>query len=567
MKLGLLLSALLIAWPCLAELAQGSPKYGGTVVVAVSTDPAGLNPAITTQGGVHLICGSIFSGLVAHDFNLTPVPDLAERWEVSPDGRTYTFYLAREAFFHDGVPVTSADIEFTFEQLLMKYHSRTRTSVGDNLDRISTPDAHTVVFEFKRPYAAFLQLIDVSNAPVMPRHIFEGIDPLTNPHNTSPVGSGPFRFQEWRKGDHITLVRNDRYYKKSKPYLDRVVYRVMPSGLTAAIAFEKEEVDYLLNVSPLDAARFRRIAGVVLAEKGREGYATVETLIPNLTRAPLSDLRVRRAIAHAVDKDFLVDKLQFGMGVVATGPISHLLSWAYNPTVVKYERNLEIANRLLDEAGHKRDASGMRFRLRFVHAAGYSKIAEALRDQLREAGIDVELHLLEFSAAVEAVYIKKDFDLGFASFENGPDPDVGVKRTVVSSNIGPIPFSNGAGYRNPRVDELFMLAASELDKQKRAAYYFEAQDILTKDLPYFWLYEPQSVSAYRDGLKGMYEWSAKSNAYFAQDAWWAEGDRMAKAVPRSRRLLYLMLAVIALVSFTAVKIFWSTRRRRASNIR
>ena len=108
MKLGLLLSALLIAWPCLAELAQGSPKYGGTVVVAVSTDPAGLNPAITTQGGVHLICGSIFSGLVAHDFNLTPVPDLAERWEVSPDGRTYTFYLAREAFFHDGVPVTSA---------------------------------------------------------------------------------------------------------------------------------------------------------------------------------------------------------------------------------------------------------------------------------------------------------------------------------------------------------------------------------------------------------------------------------------------------------------------------
>ncbi len=304
MKTCLILSALLIAVPCLAEVAHGSPKYGGTVVVAVSTDPAGLNPAITTQGGVHLICGSIFSGLVAHDFNLNPVPDLAERWEVSPDGRTYTFHLAPEAVFHDGVPVTSADIKFTFEQLLMKYHSRARTSVGDNLDRILTPDAHTVVFEFKRPYAAFLQLIDVSNAPVMPRHIFEGTDPLTNPHNTSPVGSGPLRFQEWRKGDHITLVRNERYYKKGKPYLDRVVYRVMPSGSTAAIAFEKGEVDYLLNVSPLDAARFKRMAGVVLTDKGREGYATVETLIPNLTRVPLSDLRVRRAIAHAIDKDF-----------------------------------------------------------------------------------------------------------------------------------------------------------------------------------------------------------------------------------------------------------------------
>ena len=555
------LTAFLMVVPYFSEAVYGdSPKYGGSVVVAVSSDPGGLNPAITTQGGVHLICGSIFSGLVAHDFSLNPVPDLAERWEVSPDGRTYTFHLA-QAVFHDGVPVTSADIKFTFEQLLMKYHSRTRTSVGDNLDRISTPDAQTVVFEFKRPYAAFLQLVDVSNAPVMPRHIFEGTDPLTNLHNINPVGSGPLKFQEWKKGDHITLVRNERYYKKGKPYLDRVVYRVMPSGSTAAIAFEKEEVDYLLNVSPLDAARFKRMAGVVLTDKGREGYATVETLIPNLTRAPLSDLRVRRAIAHAIDKDFLVDKLQIGMGLVATGPISHRLAWAHNPNVVKYERNLALANRLLDEAGQKRDASGVRFRLKFVHAAGYSKVAEALRDQLREAGIDVKLQLLEFSAAVDAVYIKKDFDLAFASFENGPDPDVGVKRTLVSSNIGPIPFSNGAGYRNPRVDELFRLAASELDKQKRASYYFEAQEILTKDLPYFWLYEPQSVSAYRDGLKGMYEWSAKSNAYFAQDAWWAEGDRTAKAGPRSGRLLYIVLSLLTVIFLTASGVFWFRRKR------
>lgn len=561
MKISLILSAIFIGASGLAEIAHGSPRYGGTVVVALSTDPAGLNPAITTQGGVHLICGSIFSGLVAHDFNLNPVPDLAERWEVSPDGRTYTFHLAPEAVFHDGMPVTSADIKFTFEQLLMKYHSRTRTSVGDNLNLISTPDARTVVFEFKRPYAAFLQLIDVSNAPVMPRHIFEGTDPLTNLHNTSPVGSGPFKFVGWRKGDHITLARNERYYKKGKPYLDRVVYRVMPSGSTAAIAFEKKEVDYLINVSPLDAARFKRMNGVVLADKGREGYATVETLIPNLTRAPLSDLRVRQAIAHAIDKDFLVDKLQFGMGVVATGPISHLLAWAYNPNVFKYERDLLLANRLLDDAGQKRDASGLRFRLEFVHAAGYSKVAEALRDQLRDAGIEVDLQLLEFSAAVDAVYIKKDFDLAFASFENGPDPDVGVKRTVVSSNIGPIPFSNGAGYRNPRVDELFSLSASELDKLKRASYYFEAQEILTKDLPYFWLYEPQSVSAYRDGLQGMYEWSAKSNANFAQDAWWAEGDRT-KAASSVGRGSYILLILIALISITAVTVLLFKRRGR-----
>jgi peptide/nickel transport system substrate-binding protein len=206
-----------------------APQYGGSIIVAVSADPGGLNPAITTQGGVHLVCGSIFSGLVAHDFDLNPVPDVAESWEVSPDGRTYTFHLARDIEFHDGVALTSEDVRFTFEEMLLKYHSRTRTSIGDNLRRILTPDAHTVVFEFERPYAAFLQLLDVTNAPVMPKHLYKGTDPLTNPHNTRPVGSGPFKFQEWLKGDHLTLTKNEKYFKKGKPYLDRIVYKALRS--------------------------------------------------------------------------------------------------------------------------------------------------------------------------------------------------------------------------------------------------------------------------------------------------------------------------------------------------
>jgi len=154
----------------------------------------------------------------------------------------------------------------------------------------------------------------------MPKHLYEGTDPLTNPHNTRPVGSGPFKFQEWLKGDHITLTRNDQYFKAGKPYLDRVVYRVMPSASAAAIAFEKGEVDYFLNPTPLDVSRLKNLPCVVISDKGREGYATVETLIPNLTHAPLNDLRVRRAMAHAIDKDFLVDKVLFGMGAPATAP-------------------------------------------------------------------------------------------------------------------------------------------------------------------------------------------------------------------------------------------------------
>lgn len=542
---------------------SGNFVYGGSVVVAVSSDPGGLNPAITTQGGVTTICGSIFSGLVAHDFNLNPVPDLAESWEVSTDGRTYTFHLAPNAVFHDGVPVTSEDVRFTFEQLLLKYHSRTRASVGDNLRRIETPDTHTVVFVFERPYAAFLQLVDVTNAPVMPKHLFENTDPLTNPHNTAPVGSGPFKFGEWLKGDHLTLLRNEKYFKAGKPYLDRIIYRVMPAASMSAIAFERGEVDYLTSAAPLDLLRWKNTPGVVVTDKGREGYATVETLVPNLTHVPLSDTRVRRAMAHAIDKQYIVDKVAFGMGTPATGPVSSVLAWAYNPGVLKYEHDAVLANRLLDEAGYRRDSEGVRFHLKFVYAASYEKVVEALRDQLREAGIIVDLQMMEFAAAVDAVYIKKDFDLGFASFENGPDPDIGVKRTVVSSNIGTIPFSNGAGYRNARVDELFAQAASEPDRGKRAALYFEAQDILVRDVPYFWLYEPKSAAAYAEGLRGMYEWSAKSNVYFAQDAWWADGGRRghAAAGSSSRRGIYSLVTAVALASLAVVALAWKRRRR------
>ncbi|HEX4951143.1 MAG TPA: ABC transporter substrate-binding protein [Blastocatellia bacterium] len=550
----------LVALLCLYTFAKTDPIYlGGHIIVAVNSDPGGLNPAITTQGTVHLVTGSIFSGLVGIDFKLQPVPDLATSWEVSPDGQRYTFHLAPNATFHDGKPVTSEDVKFTFEQLLLKYHSRTRTSIGDKLSAILTPDAHTVVFVFNKPYAAFLQLIDVANAPVMPKHLYENTDPLTNLHNTKPIGCGPFKFVQWNKGDHVELARNEQYFKSGKPYLDRVIFKVMPSAANAAIALENGEADFLMNPAPLDVARLQKRSDIVVTDKGREGYATVETMVPNLTRAPLNDLRVRQAIAYAMDRQFLVDKVQFGQAKVATGPISSLLAWAYNPNVTKYSRDLTRANQLLDEAGYKRNADGTRLRLKMLVASGWTKTAEALRDQLRDAGIALDLQMLEFSALVEQTYIKKDFDLSFSSFENGPDPDIGVKRTVLSSNIGPIPFSNGAGYRNPKIDDLFAQASSTIDPQQRARLYFEAQEILTQDLPYFWLYEPRGVSAYNAALRGVYEWSAKSNVQFARDAWWMDGKRPERKVVASRVRWWWTLPVVALL----VAVVLVRRKRRA----
>jgi peptide/nickel transport system substrate-binding protein len=304
------------------------------------------------------------------------------------------------------------------------------------------------------------------------------------------------------------------------------------------------------------------MSDVVVTDQGRQGYGTVETMVPNLTREPLANLKVRQAIARAMDKDYIVAKVFFGQSVVATGPVSRLLNWAYNPNVVKYERDVELANRLLDEAGYPRGSDGIRFRLNIVYASGWAKVVEALRDELNEVGIALDMELMEFNAMVDRIYIKKDFDLGFSSFENGPDPDIGVKRTVVSTNIGQIPFSNGAGYRNPRIDELFDLASSETNKQKRAEYYFEAQNILVKDLAYFWLYEPRSSATYDAALQGVYQWSAKSNLHFASDAWWSDVRRADKHIAGSgnRRWVYALVGI--LIAALAIAVFAYSRRDR-----
>jgi peptide/nickel transport system substrate-binding protein len=368
-------------------------------------------------------------------------------------------------------------------------------------------------------------LIDVVNAPILPRHIYAAGDIQKHPAASAPVGSGPFKFKEWVRGDHITLVRNDGYFKPGKPYLDRIVIRIMPDAAAATIAFDKGEVDYFLFPPPHELARLRQLPGVAVTTRGREGFAGIVTLIPNLRNPVLNNLRVRQAMAHAIDRQAMLDKVYFGDAEVATGPISRALGWAYNPEMPRYERDLAQANKLLDEAGYRRGATGVRFALSIMYDTAFAKLAEVLRDQLGEVGIELQPRLMERNAWIDAVYKRWDFDLAFTHFENGPDPDIGVKRVYVSSNILPIPFSNAAGYQNPRIDELFDLAARTLERPTRARAYFEIQEILVRESPYIWLVEAGHLSgvAFRTEFRGLHSWSSKSIMTYGDDAWWSQG--------------------------------------------
>jgi len=474
------------------------------VVVAVNADPGPMNPATTTAGGTHNVTDQIFNGLVGLDDNLNPVPELAASWEIGDGGKVYTFKLVPNVKWHDGAPFTSADVKFTFEQALLKFHARTKAALESVLAGIDTPDDGTVVFRFKQPYGSLLQRLDVVEASIIPKHIYDGKEVDKDPANLKPIGTGPFRFVEYGKGDHVTLERNPNYFRPDRPYFDKAIYRIIPNATTATQALEQGEVDYLGSVQGSDLDRLRANKGLTLVQGfgGSGGSVCQDVLIPNLTKAPFDKPEVRRAFYQAIDRQFLLDRVYFGQGGLSTGPISRQLSWAYTDKVRAYPFDLAAVNSALDAAGLPRGVDGTRFTVTFTHATSFAKLGEALRDQLKGAGINLQLEALEVNAANDKVFVKKAFDLGVASYCNGSDPEIGVRRVYVSSNIGPILFSNGAGYRNPEVDRLFDAAAAAPDRNARATLYAQMQQILTEDLPYFWLIDSQGYRAYRAGYQG-----------------------------------------------------------------
>ena len=212
----------------------------------------------------------------------------------------------------------------------------------------------------------------------------------------------------------------------------------------------------------------------------------------------------------AIDRRFIVERVDFGAGREAHGPIHSQLSWS-DPALPKFAYQPERAAQLLNEAGFRQGENGVRFKLRFVYPQTTSGVlAEALKDQFKRVGVELALEPVDAATAVERVYLKNDFDLGVASYCNGADPDIGVKRVYHSRNILPIPFGNGAGYHNPQVDSLFDQAAQTLNDRKRQELYRQVQQLLIRDLPYLWLVESEGYRAYRNVVKGLKVWTGNT---------------------------------------------------------
>ena len=483
--------------------AQGQPVKGGVLRFLVEHEPSTLVTIAHTAGPTQRVSPKVTEGLLTYDLDFRPRPALATAWSVSPDGLTYTFKLREGVKWHDGKPFTAEDVAYSIK-LLKEHHPRGRGTFA-SVTAVETPDPYTAVITLSKPAPYLLTALDANESPIVPKHIYEGTDPLTNKNASAPVGTGPFIFKEWVRGSHIILDRNPDYWDTGKPYLDRVVIRFIADQSARSAAFEAGELD-LAGGPPVpyaDLARVSALPGLGAETRGYDYAGRMTQLYFNFERPVLQDKRVRLAIAQAIDLQKLLDVVYFGYGKVAASVISPNLKGFVDPSIEPYGYNLKAANRLLDEAGYPRKADGTRFTLRlYANPFNTQAAGDFIKQSLAKVGIAVDFQFFDFSTYIQKTYTGRDFDLTLESLQNVFDPTLGVQRTLWSKNfrIG-LPFSNASHYSNPEVDRLLEEAAVEPDPKKRQQLWSAFQKAVHDDVAALGLVAPDGVTIFRTKVK------------------------------------------------------------------
>ena len=486
-----------------ASLAQGDA--GGTLRWALTPEPPTLVTAFNSSQMVQQISAKMMDGLVAYDRKLDPMPALATSWTVSDDARTVTFKLRDGVKWHDGTPFTSADVKYTFEEILKKHHPRGRATFA-NLESVETPDKLTAVFKLSKPSAYMMAALSASESPVLPKHLYEKGDPTTSPQLAAPIGTGPFKFAEWQRGKFIRLVKNPDYWVKGQPHFDAMIVRFIPDAGARAVALETGELD-VSGGDPVPLADLKRIDALPSLEVTTEGYSMYGAMYYlefNMRDPQFKDVRVRQAIAHAIDRDFVAKNTWFGYATPATGPISNKQPKFYTDNVPKYPFNTKRAEELLDQAGFPRQANGIRFKISHDPASGseeYRRFAEYFKQAMKTIGIDVELRVSDSATYQRRVWTDNAYQTTSYGIFTMPDPTIGVQRVFWSKNIRKgVPYSNGSGYASAEMDALLEAAQIERDPTKRRDMWHKMQTVAMTDLPIIPIINRSHTSVYNKRL-------------------------------------------------------------------
>jgi peptide/nickel transport system substrate-binding protein len=500
--------------------SAAEPRHGGTAIIVIGSDPAILNPNVTV-GAPDVLTGCLlYDGLVRFAEGFHIVPSLAKSWQIAPDGLTYTFHL-NAANWSDGKPVTSQDVKFTLLEVSSKYGSKF-VAPGKAIRAIETPDPLTVVIRLAKPFGPFLfSLACEQNAAILPAHVLGGSDVLTNPASLSqPIGQGPFRLAEWVRGDHLTLVRNPDYWATDRPYLDRIIIKIIPEPSARLLALQAGEVDYIDQYYfPLSA--YAILAGDKRFSLKEVSYPSLDLIILNTRKAPLNQVKVRQALLTAIDRNYLLKTVFLSTGQVARSIIDTRLAWAYNPAVdyeTLYPYDPKRAAALLDEAGFPSGPGGVRMALRLSFDTGrpeYTSLAQALQSFWQAVGVKTVLEGAERPVVLKQVYTDYDFDATLQNYSTSGDPALGISRTYTSEAIKQGQnFNNASGYSNPEVDEEFDKGRDGAGQEERKMHYFRVQELLARDLPVLTIHQQAQIGVSSAQLHN--QWKA------AVYQWWDE---------------------------------------------
>jgi peptide/nickel transport system substrate-binding protein len=453
-----------------------------------------FHPYLRTDTASGSYQGFQYAGsLVQYDpKTLESVPDSAKGWTISDDKLTYTFTLRDDLVWSDGTPMTSADYKWTFDQAVKPENKYPYISNLQEIQSYEAPDPRTIVVKLKEPIVVGIETADAVTP--LPKHVWEKLDwsdPQKNPQIMAPtIGSGPYLLKEWQKDSRAVFVANEKYYD-GRPLIDTVTYRIVPSSEIAYQMLKTGEVDYA-SFTPENYADAKKLPNVTVYEWW-PAAASWMYLGFNLRRPPLQDVEVRRALAHAIDRDAIAEHVMLNLARPTYSAFTPS-SWVYNPDVPRYDFDPEKAKSLLDQAGWKAGAGGIRqkdgqpLKLKVIFGPNTSKTAERVVTVAQQAwgdiGVQVEVTGMEWGTYLAQLRGEPfDWDVNFGVWSSTIEPHFMNQIWREDS----IPSLNAGAYVNKRVEELFNQGVREFDREKRKRIYQEIQTILSTDAPYVFL--------------------------------------------------------------------------------
>ncbi|HWV23201.1 MAG TPA: ABC transporter substrate-binding protein [Thermomicrobiales bacterium] len=475
--------------------AEIPPKeISGTAILTITGEPQSFNPDFQGDDNLWPIASNIYNSLFSLDNSFNVIPELATGYEIADDGLSITVPLNPLATWHDGTPVTSADVKYTVEQIL-KTPSSTASSLINAVESVDTPDEHTAVLMLSRPSASVIGFLSWYGVFMLPAHIYEGTDWATNEANQAPVGSGPFKFVSYDPGASVELEANPEYFGEG-PYLERLVYQIIPDPNTAAQSLQNGEIDFVDGIPNTLVPTFEADPNFKIAPKV---YPSPIYFGFNLEHEPLDNLDVRRAIGMAIDRDQIVATALGGFGTAEDRYYPSVIEWASNPDAVAPALDVDGANALLDEAGFPMNGNS-RFKVRLLYFTGWQEVADTatvLKEQMGAIGVEVELVLLEYAAWEEQVEAG-DFDIALQGGFQGPDPANLNLRWGTGSTL------NRWHYSNSEFDELLKEGDAGSNQEERAKIYFQAEQILADDVPTIPVALQTYYSAFTSSMSGVW---------------------------------------------------------------